>query len=98
MLLLNLVVSIPDQDLVQSRGIAKVQILLMIGCAVNVLFPIMIGVTAVKSVMKPVLLEVLYRGLRTGNALSVVTLTMPVEWNVIVVNVPKVKKIDRLFL
>lgn len=79
-------VSIQDPVLVLKRGIERVQIPLRIGYAENVPFLIMIGGIAAKNAIKPAPLVVLFQVLRIGNVLSVVTLTMPVEWNVTDVN------------
>lgn len=46
----------------------------------------MIGGIAAKNAIKPAPLVVLFQVPRIGNVLSVVTLTMPVEWNVTDVN------------
>lgn len=84
--MLNPDVSIQDLVLVLKRGIERVQIPLRIGYAENVPFLIMIGGIAAKNAIKPAPLVVLFQVLRIGNVLSVVTLTMPVEWNVTDVN------------
>ena len=84
--MLNPDVSIQDLVLVLKRGIERVLIPLRIGYAANVPFLIMIGGIAAKNAIKPAPLVVLFQVPRIGNVLSVVTLTMPVEWNVTDVN------------
>lgn len=86
--------SIHARDLIPSRGIARVLILLMIGFVVNVHFRTMTGVKIAKNANRSVLYEILFRGLKTGNAQSVVILIMLVAWNAIAANVLNLKMID----
>ena len=85
-------------DLDLNKDAEKIQILHMIGYAINALFRIMIGVKPAKNVLRLGQIVILFLGLKIGNVQNVVILIMPVVWNVIAVVDLKIETIDSILI